>query len=338
MGGVRYSKMQVGRAGKTLAFPPSSFEEQASALATVNYWREIHAEALQRALGDIECLDNVDSDVLVAGRIKKLATIIDKLNRPGTPSDLQTMYDIAGCRLVVPDMAALDRVYKDLSGLPAFDAPKTSRHDYIAHPKPSGYRGRHVILHYCDLECGHKLFVEVQLRTAPQHGWATAVEMHDVAVKSRLKFNEVGNPAGRFFKKAALLIAQLEQWGEVDAGAIREVSAGRPELPFALSTIQTLKAAYDAVCFLPDDSGGGVFDYYLVDFTIDEQTLELTKLDSVAALVTYFEEEGSARGESHDLVLTRGSSEERLAKLYPNYFGDISEFVGLIEKHLDVFA
>ena len=338
MGGVRYSKMQVGRAGKTLVSPLSSSEEQASALATVNYWREIHAEALQRALEDTERLDSVDSDVLVAGRIKKLATIVDKLNRPGAPSDLQTMYDIAGCRLVVPDMAALDRVCEDLSGLLAFDAPKTSRHDYIAHPKPSGYRGRHVILHYCDLECGHKLFVEVQVRTVLQHAWATAVEMHDVAVKSRLKFNEIDNPEGRFFKKAALLIAQMEAGENIDARTIQDVSAGRLELPRAFSVIETLKAAYDAVCFLPGEAGGNAHDYFLVDFIVDEQTLELTKLNSVAALSAYFAEEESDRDGSRDLVLTRGASQERLAKLYPNYFGDISDFVRLVEKHLNVFA
>ena len=74
------------------------------------------------------------------------------------------MYDIAGCRLVVPDLEALERVHSEIADLPAFDAPKTGRHDYIAHPRQSGYRGRHAILHYCDLVCNHKLFVEVQLR------------------------------------------------------------------------------------------------------------------------------------------------------------------------------
>lgn len=333
-----FSKMQVGRAGKALVSLLSSSEEQASALTVVNYWREIHAEALRRALEDVEHLSEVDSSVLVAGRIKKLATIVDKLKRPRTPSDLQTMYDIAGCRLVVPDMAALDRVCNELASVSAFDAPKTSRHDYIACPRPSGYRGRHVILRYGDLECGHTLFVEVQVRTVLQHAWATAVEMHDVAVKSRLKFNEVDNPAGRFFKKAALLIAHLEEQGEIDAKAIRDVSGGRPELPRALATVETLKAAYNAVYFLPGDSSEGDDDYYLVDFHVDEQTLELTRLASMAALARYFEEEGSDRDGSRDLVLTRGASKERLAKLYPNYFGDISEFVGLIEKHLDAFA
>lgn len=72
---------------------------------------------------------------------------------------------------MVPDLEALERVYSEIADLPAFDAPKTGRHDYVAHPRPSGYRGRHAILHYCDLVCNHKLFVEVQLRTVLQHAW-----------------------------------------------------------------------------------------------------------------------------------------------------------------------
>lgn len=146
-----FSKMQVGRAGKALISPLSSSEERTKALAVVNYWREIHAEALQRALEDIERVCGIASEILIAGRIKKLATIVDKLNRPRTPSDLQTTYDIAGCRLVVPDMATLNQVYCELAKISAFDGPKTERHDYIARPRPSGYRGRHVILRYGDL-------------------------------------------------------------------------------------------------------------------------------------------------------------------------------------------
>ncbi len=330
--------MQVGRAGKALISPLSSSEERTKALAVVNYWREIHAEALQRALEDIERVCGVASNILIAGRIKKLATIVDKLNRPRTPSDLQTMYDIAGCRLVVPDMATLNQVHCELAKISAFDGPKTDRHDYIARPRSSGYRGRHVILRYDDLACGHKLFVEVQLRTVLQHAWATAVEMHDVAVKTRLKFNEIDNPIGRFFKKAALLIVQMEEGDKIDASVIRAHSEGKSELSYALQATETLKAANDAVYFLPDDANEDAADYYLVDLVADEQTLELTPLDSIAALSRYFEEEGADRDGERDLVLTKGSSKEKLAKLYPNYFGDISDFVKLIEKNLDAFA
>ena len=129
---------QGRKSGGGIDFPAFFFRGSCDCARGVNYWRGIHAEALQRAFGDIEGLNAVGSDVLIAGRIKKLPTIVDKLGRPDAPSDLQTMYDIAGCRLVVPDLATLERVYSEIACLPAFDAPKTKRHDYIAYPRPSG--------------------------------------------------------------------------------------------------------------------------------------------------------------------------------------------------------
>ena len=99
-----------------------------------------------------------------------------------------------------------------------------------------------------------------------------------------------------------------------------------------------LKPPVTPSTFSPDDANRDVADYYLVDLVADEQTLELTPLDSIAALSRYFEEEGADRDGERDLVLTKGSSKEKLAKLYPNYFGDISDFVKLIEKNLDAFA
>lgn len=75
--------------------PLSSSEDRATALEVVNYWRGIHAEALQRAFGDIEGLNAVGSDVLIAGRIKKLPTIVDKLGRPDAP--LRSSDDVRHC-------------------------------------------------------------------------------------------------------------------------------------------------------------------------------------------------------------------------------------------------
>jgi len=91
------SKTKVGKAGEALTSPLSSSEDRAAALAVVNYWREIHAEVLQRALEDIEGLIAVDSEVLVAGRIKKLSTIVDKLGRADAPFEL--INNVRHCRV-----------------------------------------------------------------------------------------------------------------------------------------------------------------------------------------------------------------------------------------------
>jgi ppGpp synthetase/RelA/SpoT-type nucleotidyltranferase len=86
------------------------------------------------------------------------------------------MQDIGGCRAVVgtlAEVAALRQQYMR----------SKSRHvllredDYIVSPKPSGYRSLHLIFRFRSLGYAqyNYLLFEVQLRTAFQHAWATAV-------------------------------------------------------------------------------------------------------------------------------------------------------------------
>jgi putative GTP pyrophosphokinase len=76
------------------------------------------------------------------------------------------MQDVAGCRLVVQDLAEQDDVVERLSGLPwdrhrVFDRRATPSH---------GYRAVHVIVTTMDRH------VEVQVRTALQDQWAQLSE------------------------------------------------------------------------------------------------------------------------------------------------------------------
>ncbi len=109
-------------------------------------------------------------------------------------------------------------------------------------------------------------------------------------------------------------------------------------MSYAIEAKETLKAASNAVYFLSDDANRDVADYYLVDLVADEQTLELTPLDSIAALSRYFEEEGADRDGSRDLVLQKELPRKTSRSCIPITLGDISEFLKLIEKHLDAFA
>lgn len=144
----RYSKKQVKRAGETVASPFSSDEEKADAATVVNYWRSLHRHPLQCLFDDLDgALDDAPG-YGIAGRIKKFDTIRDKLSRKNSISNLAAMYDVAGCRIVVPDLRALHEACQTLYQIPACDTEWSDRHNYIISPKDSGYRGRHLLFRY----------------------------------------------------------------------------------------------------------------------------------------------------------------------------------------------
>lgn len=86
------------------------------------------------------------------------------------------MQDIAGCRIIVPDILTQDEVVENLKSL--FD--KLTVVDRRENPS-HGYRAVHVIVAHSD-----KL-IEVQVRTALQHLWAELSEklsdVRDSAIK-----------------------------------------------------------------------------------------------------------------------------------------------------------
>lgn len=106
-------------------------------------------------------------DGQVSQRLKRMQTILDKMMREPTLA-LDRMQDIGGCRVVLPGRAD---VYTLVDVLQAQSRTVRVR-DYIAEPRPSGYRGIHVIMEYG--RCPRP--IEVQVRTQRMHRWATTVE------------------------------------------------------------------------------------------------------------------------------------------------------------------
>lgn len=324
------SKRQINDAGRALAYGDTSVEDGAWALELVNTWREMHVAPLQLLFEETSAVAESMPTALVTGRIKKLDTIIDKLRRDGTPSKLATMYDIAGCRIVLDNMEDLDNACAIMRGKQSCDISKSGRRDYVAVPKNSGYRGRHLIFTF-KLDGGPKLFAELQLRTALQHSWATAVEMYDLAVDdSRLKFNEFDTPAGSFFKLASDAIALIER-GSSRIGEIADKIADIERRHGILSILESAQMSMTVLngdMTLPDES------YCLVEQNVSEQSLTVSRLADINAARSYFaREQESANGVN--LVLVRGKSMREIERAYPNYFGDISLFTSTMRKLVD---
>lgn len=98
----------------------------------------------------------------IYSRLKKSTSIVEKLDRQGkefsVESIAENIRDIAGVRVVC---FYIDDIYQIADSLLAQDDIRLiARKDYIANPKPNGYRSLHLV-------------VEVQIRTVAMDFWAS---------------------------------------------------------------------------------------------------------------------------------------------------------------------
>jgi len=127
----------------------------------------------------------VDREAIVTFRIKRIDTIIRKLNRfkanPEGKMPLSRMWDIAGCRCILnSDDESLIFKLKDTL-IKEFGECKIN--DHVSKPKQDGYRSLHIYIQ--DKLQAKK--VEVQIRTTKQHNWATLVEIIDLIYNTKIK-------------------------------------------------------------------------------------------------------------------------------------------------------
>lgn len=195
-----YSRTTVRKAGAAYVADKTPAEERAEALSVINNWRSAHAFPLNSVQMVLRRRGRLaDPDVTVAQRLKRLPSIRQKLIY--MPSmKLDRMQDIAGCRAVVADIPALERLVK------AYDKGRSAhvlvrRDDYLwEKPKPSGYRGIHLVYAYRgDKKQYEDLKVEIQIRTRLQHAWATALETVDTFTTQALKASRGEDEWLRFF-------------------------------------------------------------------------------------------------------------------------------------------
>lgn len=130
-------------------------------------------------------------DGQVSQRLKRMSTILDKLDREPTLA-LDRMQDVGGCRVVLRSRADVYSLRDRLVSR----RPLVRESDYIAKPRMSGYRGLHVVVEY-GATCPR--LIEVQLRTGMMHQWATAVE--EISGTSQVNYKMDGaTPMQRFLE------------------------------------------------------------------------------------------------------------------------------------------
>ena len=113
----------------------------------------------------------------IKSRIKSPRSIISKLKRRGFPITLQSMIDnlndIGGIRVICPFIEDIYTVADML--MRQDDLTLIEKKDYIANPKPNGYRSLHLIVETPIFLHDQKrmMRVEVQFRTISMDWWAS---------------------------------------------------------------------------------------------------------------------------------------------------------------------
>ncbi len=334
----RFPRNQVDKAGAILASENATAREIMHAYEIINNWRASHAFPLNNFQTNLRAkVKNIQSDVLVAQRIKRLKSIKAKLLRPETKTlELSQMQDIGGCRAVLKN---IDNLYKvDASyHRGKFAHVLRSERDYISSPKSDGYRGYHLIYQYKSLAnqitAYDNLRIEIQLRTALQHEWATAVEAVGAFTREALKSNQGSRDWRRLFALTSAYVAIIEEAAPVPdmptdqrrlASEIRDVA----EKLYAVEALSAYRVTLDYVGKLKEKAS----KYFLVHYHYGQNRVSVEGYAvgaSQEANLDYIKAESSKK-EGDNIVLVSVNSLKALMRAYPNYFLDTAQFTELL--------
>ncbi len=133
----------------------------------------------------------------IHGRAKRLYSLFQKLRRPQYNGDVNKIYDLVALRIIVKDVSDC---YHALGIIHHLWKPLPGRiKDYIAQPKPNGYRSLHTTIF-----CLEGKIVEFQIRTAEMHEQAEygiAAHWHyKESDKNPKKIGEKGRELPKKFK------------------------------------------------------------------------------------------------------------------------------------------
>ncbi len=337
-----YTKKQINDAGSIMRDGTVSEKNRQEALRIIDNWRSAHAYPLHVFYMNLRGKAGSRSDILVAERLKRLDSIVGKLQRE-SGMQLYRMQDLGGCRMVLP---TLEEVYsfseKFRNSRIRHEFKK--EHDYIKEPKKSGYRSLHLVYKFrtdtTDKEIYNQypMLIELQFRTHLQHIWATALETIGFFTNQALKAGQGNEDILRFFVVVSSLFA-IKEGCPVVPGTVNdekeliseiEIINGRHHV---LDMLKAIRMVIDHDADKSRDKRG----YYILQLNYETHFLKQwffkpSELEKANMLYDYLEEK---RGDAPlDIVLVRASSYATVKEAYPNYFMDIGEFVEIISKYL----
>lgn len=337
------SKNKINQAGKVLADDKPGGLTLEGAISIAEAWRACHAYPINTFQATLRRkLKKYASNPLVAQRLKRMPTIIEKMRRyPGM--QLSRMQDIGGVRAIlgsVHDVYLLADEYKDKS---RFDHELNREKDYIKSPRDEdGYRSLHLVYRYRNPRArGYDgLLLELQIRTRLQHSWATAVETMGTFLGQALKSRQGDREWLGFFAVVSSAFASIENTellsqhkGLSQKEIFKKIATMNQELKI-LEKIRGYSVAVDEINKKGSSETG--WSYHLIILNSLEKTVQIKpyKRGSIKQATDDYAkvEEEAAKGKKIEAVLVSAGPLSILRQAYPNFFLDITDFVMHIES------
>lgn len=324
-----FSKNQVRRSGERLRDGTATEEDD----LVLENWRAAHGRVINVFQANLRKRSR-GSKFPVGQRLKRRPTIIDKLSREPEMS-LARMNDIAGCRVILPRLKTLYEFRDELLGARWRHklTHKPDRYDYVISPKPTGYRGIHLVYAFAPRGSGAApwsgLRIEIQLRTKAQHVWATGVETGDLLTHGRAKFGEGADRYRRYWQLASEIISRTR---EGQPSVLPDLSAEMlaqefEDLDGALNIRRLMRSAKRSQPTLKQDHSTVLI--YRVD---KEKPLSAHTFPEWAEAVAFYNDAEKRLGKSADVVLVEADNVSNLRNVFRNYFSNSTEFIKYIDK------
>jgi Region found in RelA / SpoT proteins len=338
-----YSMRDVRRAGDALRGDLIWNDETADSIREIfkiaNNWRDSHAFPMRslryELIGQIR---RQQFSGQTAARLKRMPSVRRKLRK--ISANLNQIQDLAGCRAILPSIKEVNAVVDGLRANSAHDFHNEA--DYINKPKPDGYRSHHMVFKFKGI--GEEAVfdgrrVEIQVRSHLQHSWATAVEAVGMFRREDLKGGQGDADWLRLFQLTSAEIALAEGCHDAagpDARSdrVREIIA----LEKKLRAVGTLEDTAQGVRYVDEYVTDANYkpEYFLIKYNRANGTVSVEPYsEPISGMKSLDAEEvtNSERGDRNiNAVLVEADSIENLKAAYPNYFGDVQIFKGILQK------
>lgn len=331
------SKKEVGRAGERLVAQYTNkvkFDE--GDVQILHEWRMLHLYPLNKIKFFLERESIfLNKNSLVSSRIKRLPSIVAKLSR-FPDMKLHKMQDLGGCRTILDNINQVYDLSEKIKKI-KFSHALIRVDDYIENMKDSGYRSFHMVYSFKNqkYENINGLRVEMQIRTAIQHSWATAVEMVGLFRNEPLKSSMGDEKWLRFFELVSELFYRIES-GQ-SSGNYNTISEELRVLSVELNVFKILEA-YNQVASHIEGSERYSKGLCVILVDTDKRKINIKNFDqlkySEAAEYYVDAEKHCAENKGCEVAMVSVSSISELKNAYPAFFLDTKTFLNNIRRFI----